>query len=291
MIYNDNMDERTRRRELADFLKTRRARLSAVEAGFYTNSRRRTPGLRREELAELADVGITWYTWLEQAREIQVSIQVIGRIAAALQLTPIEKQHLFRLAKQPLTEDIEQPKIIGCALRHLLDDLETTPAFVTGRLWRIIAWNRAAAALFGDFGDLPEDERNLLRFAFTNEKTREIFVGWEDFAQTVLARFRRSCGHHYQADPEAVRLIESLKKESPEFNEYWSNYDLRDGLAHTHREINHPQIGSLMLEETALQIGDASDFQLTTYAPTAEPKTLSKLRRLVETFDIIQRTD
>ncbi len=277
------MDEQARRRELADFLKTRRARLSAAEAGFYTDSRRRTPGLRREELAELADVGVTWYTWLEQAREIKVSAQVLEKIAVALKLTPAEKRHLFLLAKQPITEDIEQEETVGPALRHLLDDLELSPAYVTGRLWRILAWNRAAVALFGDFGELPVNERNLLRFVFTDDRVQELFVGWEDFAHTVLARFRRACGHHYESDPEAARLIEELKQDSPEFREFWLRHDVKDGLLHSRRELSHTQVGRLVMEETTLQIGDSPDLQLTTYTPVSDPDTLAKHQRLVRT--------
>lgn len=278
------MDEQARRRELADFLKTRRARLSAAEVGFYTNSRRRTPGLRREELAELADVGVTWYTWLEQAREINVSALVLEKIAAALKLTPAEKRHLFLLAKQSLAENIQQEETVGFALRHLLDDLETSPAYITGRLWRIIAWNRAAAAIFGDFGELPINERNLLRFAFANDKVRELFVGWEDFAQTVLTRFRRTCGHHYKFDPEAVQLIEKLKQDSPDFSEFWLRHDVKDEFLHNRRELSHPCVGQLVMEETALQIGATPDLQLTTYAPVSEQDTLAKLQQLIRTL-------
>ena len=277
------MDEQSRRRELADFLKTRRARLSAAEAGFYTNSRRRTPGLRREELAELADIGITWYTWLEQARKIKVSVQVLEKIAVALKLTPAEKRYLFVLAKQPLSEDIEQAETIEPALRHLLNDLELSPAFVTGRLWRILAWNRAAVALFGDFGELPPGERNLLRFAFTNDKARELFIGWEDFARTVLARFRRACGNHYESDPEAVRQIEELKQDSADFREFWLRHDVKDEFLHSRRELNHPSAGHLVMEETSFQIGDTLDFQLTTYAPVSDSDTRAKLQQLVKT--------
>lgn len=275
------MDEATRRRELADFLKTKRAQLSAADTGFHTNSKRRTPGLRREEVAEIADIGITWYTWLEQAREIKVSAHVIEKIALALKLTAAEKRYLFALAQQPISEDIEQRETIGLALRYLLDDLETSPAFVTGRLWHILAWNPAATALFGDFDTLPKNECNLLRFAFAKQATRDLYVGWADFARTILARFRRACGSHYQYDSEAVQLIEELKRDSPDFEQFWLRHDVKETVLHNRREFNHPTAGHLLMEETSFQIGDSPDFQITVYTPIAGSDTRRKIRELV----------
>ncbi len=277
------MDEATRRRELADFLKTKRASISAADAGFYTNSRRRTPGLRREEVAELADIGITWYTWLEQSREIRVSAQVIEKIAFALKLTTTEKRYLFALAGQPLAEDIEQKETVESALQCLLDDLETSPAFVTGRLWHILAWNQAAAALFGNFGKLPKNERNLLRFAFANQSARDLYIDWDDFARTVLARFRRACGSHYQFDAEAVQLIETLKRDSSDFEEFWQRHDVTAAILHNRREFDHPTAGHLVMEETGFQIGDSPDFQLTVYTPVRGLKVRAKILKLIET--------
>ena len=192
------MTEKTedkRRKELADFLKTRRARLTPAQAGLPDGGRRRTPGLRREEVAMLASVSTVWYTWLEQERDVRPSAQVLDSVAGALRLDPDEKAHLFALADQgsyyPL---VRREEVVSPALRRALDALNPNPAYVMGRRWDKLAWNDAMTLVFGDLGSLPAKERNTLWSMFTNQRMRQTIPDWESHARHVLAQFRARLG-------------------------------------------------------------------------------------------------
>src|SRR4051794_32790089 len=190
----------TTRAELGEFLKSRRARISPATVGLPSRSRRRTPGLRREEVADLAGVGLTWYTWLEQGREIRVSPEVLTGIARALQLEPAERAHLFRLAGHapPTTEPTAAT--ISPRLQRVLDCWDPFPAHVAGRRRDVLAWNRASEAING-WSRLTADLRNLLRFVFLVPTTRRLLVDWEQEAALSVAAFRAEGGGNL-GDPD-----------------------------------------------------------------------------------------
>ena len=216
-----------RRQELGNFLRTRRARISAEQVGLPTRQRRRTPGLRRDEVALLAGMSVDWYTWLEQGREITVSEQVLESLVQVLQLDASEREHLYLLACQHLPPELPLVnETVSPILQHFLDHLGTCPAYVTGQRWDIVAWNEAACAAFGDFRKMTERERNIVWRAFTSPTYRQLLVDWEGLAQHILARFRASC-RRFLGDPWLTELIEDLTLSSPEFREWWPRHDVQ----------------------------------------------------------------
>ena len=206
-----------RRQELSDFLRNRRGRIAPADVGLPATNRRRTPGLRREEVAQLAGVSATWYTWLEQKRPIGVSSGVLDSLARVLRLDPAERMQLFQLAlRQPVLESLSKRETVSPLIRRLLDQTDPIPAFVLGRRWDVLAWNRAALAFFFDFEQVPANERNTLWLIFTNSTLRSLLVDWRSRAQDTLARFRADYGRH-AGDAHFVQLVERLKSVSPEF--------------------------------------------------------------------------
>ncbi len=272
------MTDDERRQELADFLRTRRARLAPAEVGLPRTARRKTIGLRREEVAQLASVGVTWYTWLEQGRAIHVSTQVLDSLAQALRLTTDEKAHLFLLAGQvPPPHPPALQEQISPFLHKFLDHLGTNPAYITGRRWDLLAWNQAACVILGDFTSLPPDARNIVRFIFTNNELRRRLVDWEGIAQRILAQFRASRSR-YTDDAQFEAMIRDLQHVSPEFARWWPHHDVRgrqDGL----KELLHPQLGYLAFDHSTLQVNDQPDLKITIYLPASE-ETVSKLEHL-----------
>ena len=210
-------DAGARRRALGEFLRSRRARLQPADVDLPPGRRRRTPGLRREEVAHLAAIGPTWYTALEQGRDIHVSAHVLDSLARALRLNTTERAHLFALAnREPLVEPGERAALTP-ALQALLDHHEPLPGYVMDQRWDVLGWNRAAAALFGDFATLPPAERNMVWLLFTAPRLRTLLVDWEAHAQQVLGQFRASWGRHAD-DPAFGELIGRLRQTSPEFD-------------------------------------------------------------------------
>src|SRR5450756_771309 len=201
-MLNDHADHiEARQREFGDFLRSRRERLTPSAAGLPSGFRRRTPGLRREEVALLAGVGTTWYTWLEQGRDVRPSAEVLTAIADALRLDPAERRHLFILADRPQSE----PRADGAEhvpepLVHMLESMHDQPAYVIGRRWDVLAWNDAAVRVFGDFGKLEGDARNLMHMMFANPAHRRLLADWDDLAPLSLAMFRADSAR-YAGDP------------------------------------------------------------------------------------------
>ncbi len=272
------MNDEQRRRELTDFLQTRRARLSPTEMGF-SDGRRRTPGLRREEVAQLAHVSVTWYTWIEQGRDIRVSVQVLEGLARALKLNTEERAHLFMLALQQSPPDPPtQQEVISPAHQRVLDHFQAGPAYITGRRWDVLAWNPSACVLFGDYEAMPLRERNFVWFFFTNAAHRRMLVDWEDHAQSVLAKFRSSCSR-YLEDERLAELIEDLQRVSPEFRQWWSRHDVH-GRTSGRKEYEHPTVGKLVFEYTVFQTAEAPDLRFVLYTPLPESDTLEKFRQL-----------
>ncbi|MGA5653511.1 helix-turn-helix transcriptional regulator [Rahnella contaminans] len=244
---------RSRLREFGSFLQSRRARLSPEQVGLPSGFRRRTPGLRREEVAQLADIGSTWYTWLEQGRDVRPSVEVLDAISRALQLDPAEKHHLFTLAAISSSE--EKPKTeehVPDSLTRMLKALVGQPAYVLGCRWDILAWNDDAVRVFGDFGRLEGDHRNLMHMMFTSQSHRQILADWDTLAPLSLAMFRSDCAH-YVGDPDFERLISLLKEESPEFRAWWPRNDVLQQPS-TIKRITHPDEGHLAFEYLSLAV-------------------------------------
>lgn len=224
------MQKKERREALADFLRKRRASLSPSEVELPPGLRRRTPGLRREEVAQLANIGTSWYVWLEQGRDVHPSAQVLESLAQALRLTPNERRHLFLLAGQPLPPPVSpEEESISPALQQVLDDLNPSPAYVLGRRYDYLAWNKAADGLFAISDTLLDTSspyaRNMVWRLFTSPTTRER-PNWEMVARATLAEFR-TANARYPGDPWFEELIEELKQVSPEFCQWWPHHDVR----------------------------------------------------------------
>ncbi|GHO62511.1 transcriptional regulator [Ktedonobacter sp. SOSP1-52] len=271
-----------RRQDLADFLRTRRMRLSPEQVGLIRGGRRRTPGLRREEVAQLANVGVSWYTLLEQGRDIHPSSEVLHSIADALQLTPAERQHLFLLAGQQHPVDTHAShEQVSPALRHVLDALNPTPAFVVGRRWNFLAWNTTAEHVFLLSRSVPPYEYNAVWRIFADPMSLHIYnPKWEQVAQKVLAEFRADSV--YYADEEWFkRLIADLQRVSPEFRAWWPRHDVR-GRADARKGIEHPLVGRLMFEHTTLQVPTTPELKIMIYTPLPETDTLAKLQQLMD---------
>ncbi|HEY9611568.1 helix-turn-helix transcriptional regulator [Allocoleopsis sp.] len=272
-------------KELADFLKSRRDRLTPAAVGLPSGTRRRTPGLRREEVAQLANVSTTWYTFLEQGRDIRVSTQVLESLAQALRLTSDERTHLFMLALQQLPPEIPHGKsAVSPAIQHMLDHLEFCPAYVTGYRFDILAWNQAACALFGDFSSMTTRERNKIWYFFTNAAYRQMLVDWEGHAQLILARFRSICGR-YLGDAELIELAEDMQRVSPEFRQWWSQHEVQ-GQPKGFKAYEHPLVGRLEFEYSVFQVIEAPELTLVVYTPLPESGTVEQLQKLKTSIDI-----
>jgi transcriptional regulator with XRE-family HTH domain len=267
----------TTRAELSDFLKSRRARVSPASVGLRTRSRRRTPGLRREEVADLAGVGVTWYTWLEQGRDIRVSPEVLSGIARALQLEPAERAHLFRLAGHvpPATE--AATAAISPRLRRVLDCWDPFPAHVTGRRRDVLAWNRASELING-WSRLPEDKRNILWFTFQVPSTRRLLLDWEHEAALSVAAFRAEAGGNL-GERGYHELITELLQASSDFAAIWARQDVR-GRQEGLKRFQHPKLGRFDLEFTVFQVAEQPSLRLFLYTP-ADGRSETKLREAV----------
>ena len=269
-----------RRRELGAFLRSRRERLAPRDVGLPEGSRRRTPGLRREEVALLGGVGTTWYSWLEQGREVRPSSETLSALARALRLDPAERRHLFVLAGRPVPEERAQaPEAVCEPLRRMLDCLTDQPAQVLGRRWDVLAWNRAAEVVFGDYGALQGDARNTMSLIFTDPGHRRLLTDWEAVARAALAQFRADSAK-YAGDPEFERLVARLTRESPEFREWWPRHEVMPHLSGRKR-IRHPVAGAMVFEHTAMRCDDGTDRRFVVYVPLAEADTTAKLSRLL----------
>lgn len=265
------MDQRT---ELSEFLRSRRARLRPEDVGLTPHGgRRRVPGLRREELAQVAGVSVAYYTRLEQGRGQNVSTAVLDAIADALRLGRAERDHLDHLArpcgKKPPGPG--RPQRVRPSVQHLLDTMENTPAYVLGRRTDVIAWNRLACAVLGDFPALPPQQRNMARLLFLDPATRELYVDWDRKAADTVACLRLYAGC-YPDDPQLASLVGELSVKSPEFGSLWATHNVQDkgfGM----KELHHPVVGPLTLSCETLVLPADQNQHLITYH--AEPGTAS----------------
>ena len=268
--------------ELGDFLRTRRARMTPEAAGLPRGSRRKTPGLRRAEVAQLVGVSVDWYTWLEQGRSITPSTQVLERLVQMLRLDANERNHLFLLAQQqPPPVQVQATESVSPALQHFLDQFGTRPAFVSGRRWDILAWNDAGCAIFGDYRRMTAPrERNTIWGIFTNPLSRQFVVNWEEDARHLLAQFRSSCAR-YPGDAQLIELVHDLQLRSPEFRAWWPDHEVLSGQE-GRKTLNHPQVGYLLFERLTFQVFDTPDIKVTVYTPLEEADTPRKLERLLK---------
>jgi transcriptional regulator with XRE-family HTH domain len=277
--------EDSRRRELGAFLRSRRERLTPSATGIATGLRRRTPGLRREEVAMIAGVGTTWYTWLEQGRDVRPSVEVLTALSEALRLDAAEKRHLFTLAgrQQPERRRIVAGKVEG-PLLHMLQSLVLQPAYVVGPRWDVLAWNDGAVAIFGDYGLLEGDARNIIHGVFTDPHRRHLLVDWEQGARASLAAFRAESAK-YVGDPDFERLIALMMRSSPEFREWWPQRDVVHRLSGM-KHLRHPAAGPMVFEHMSLSIDDGSDMKLIVYTPLAEQNSIAKLQTLLDALPV-----
>ncbi|MER7989399.1 helix-turn-helix transcriptional regulator [Streptomyces noursei] len=267
------MADAERRRALAEFLRARRERITPQQAGVLAGPRRRTPGLRREEVAQLSGVSVTWYTWLEQARDIGVSRQVLASLARALMLSPVEQRHLYALAGA-LPPERPTDAGPGPALQRLVDALDPQPAYLLDANWDLVAWNRAEAGLIGDPGRLPPEERNLLRIVFTDPAMRTLLDDWEGQARDLVAQFRADAGERF-GDPRFDRLTRELALQSAEFATWWEAHHLAD-LGTSRRTFRHPRAGTLTFDYVKLAALDAPGVKLFACLP-ADDRTRERL--------------
>ncbi|MEW2518068.1 helix-turn-helix transcriptional regulator [Actinacidiphila alni] len=268
-----------RRRELASFLRSRRERISPEQVGLPPGRRRRTPGLRREEVAQLAAVGVTWYTWLEQAREIQVSGQVADAIARALMLDHTERTHLFTLAGTADPHPHLDCPGMSSAVRSMIEQLAPLPAAVVNSRYDIIAYNRTYGRLVSDLDALPVEDRNIMWLSFTDPLWRERMVDREESIRLMAAKFRASMAQHL-AEPAWKALLKRLQQASPDFCEMWERHEVLQPDGHLKRYLN-PEVGLLSFDFTHLWLGPQQGPRLTTYTP-ADDLTRERLVRLHE---------
>jgi len=274
-----------RRQELGDFLKSRRNRLQPADYGLPIGTRRKAKGLRREELAQLAGIGLSWYTWLEQGREINASQDVLESLARVMRLSAEEKNHLFLLAlQQPPTAN--KPETIRAdvqtVVQHFLDHWADCPAYVTDHKWDVLAWNRAACAVFGDFSAMNEKERNAVWRCFRSASYRELLVDWEGHAKRLLASFRSTSTCHVGED-WYQELVQELIEHSKEFQQWWLCHDIMGTPIGT-KALLHPKAGLMMMEHITFQVYDAPDLKVTLYRPLPDNNTVVTLAKLLEEY-------
>ncbi len=251
------------RSELGDFLRSRREKLNPGAMGLANRRRRRTPGLRREEVAELAGIGVDWYIRLEQGRNVSPSVTTVDALARALRLGTAEHAHLRALASNTDRRAFQRESV-PAAIRRLVEGL-AQPAYITGRRWDILAWNAAAVDIFGDFDRLAEADRNILIYMLTDPAARRLFdATWADEAKRMVAQFRAT--HDLWAgSPAFVDLLERLSQDSAEFAGWWQAHDIRSVSA-GQKLLNHPRKGLLRFEYATFQANEDPALKLAIYS-------------------------
>ena len=262
---------------LGAYLRDRRVKLDPAAFGFATG-RRRTPGLRREEVAQRANISPTWYTWLEQGRGGAPSAHVLERIARALMLTDVEREHLFLLGLgRPPDVRYRNDDGVTPRLQRVLDALQPCPALIRTATWNVIAWNRAATVMLTDYGALPPEQRNILRYIFLDPSVRAAQYNWDSVARYVVGAFRVDAARAGAA-AEVEPLVDELCRLSPEFKALW-----RDNEVQSHGEavkhIRHPVLGPLAFEYSAFAVDGRPDLTLVVYNPTTSADA-EKIRSL-----------
>jgi transcriptional regulator with XRE-family HTH domain len=269
----------SRARELGDLLRARRERLQPADVGIAAGSRRRTPGLRREEVAMLAAISATYYAFLEQGREVRPSRHVLDSLAQALQLSPAERAHVHELvygehaAAAHGVAETAAPAVVA-----LVDRLDPHPTYVTGRRFDVLAANRAARLMWTDWTKVPLDERNMLWWTFTAPAARDVFVEWRREAAASLARFRAAADRH-RGDAAFDQLSERLKAVSPEVRAWWPRHDVAPTSSGTKR-LRHPQLGEITFAHVVMHLADDPEQKLVTFS--ADDRDQRRIARLLE---------
>lgn len=261
----------TRRKELAEFLKVIRSRSQPADFGFPAGQRRRTAGLRREEVAQLVGISPTWYTWIEQGREVNVSGEALDRLAQTFRLTRSERAYLFAMAdRRDPQASRQKTDEVPRLLIELLADVRV-PAYVMGRYWDILGWNAAAATLFAGWLDLPrgadDAPPNMLRFVFLTPRARTFLVDWDVRARRITAEFRADCRSRLD-EPELVRLVDELSAASADFARFWKLHDVLERQGGT-RSFRHPEHGPIHYQQVTLYPGENEPIKLVMLKPSA----------------------
>lgn len=278
------MQNEPRLKALSEFLKNQRSKLHPNAVGLPLGTRRRTPGLRREEVAQLAGVSTTWYTWLEQGRDIKVSAPVLDAIAGALRLNSDERKYLFDLALDngfhPELAN-EKETVISPSLHKILEELKFCPTLISDRHCHIVGWNPAASQVFLDFRKIPETERNLIALLFSKKELRSLAVNWAHFVKGFLAIFRAYYGQ-YVADPWYSGFIEQMSAKYPDFQELWNQSEV-SAAPEVMIEFRHAKAGKMLFHLSSLQVQGDTDLRMSVYTPAPQTDTEVKLRKLLET--------
>lgn len=272
------MSEPTSENLLGTYLKDRRTRLDAAAFGFG-GSRRRTPGLRREEVAQRASISPTWYTWLEQGRGGAPSADVLDRIARALMLTDVEREHLFLIGLgRPPEVRYQASGAVSPRLQRVLDALETSPAIIRTVTWDVVAWNRAATIMLSDYSKLPREQRNILRLIFSEPRVRAAQYDWESVARFVVAAFRADAARA-GAVSHVAEFVDEMCRLSPKFAKLWADNDVRsygEGVKH----LRHPVLGPIAFEYSAFAVDGRPDLGMVVYNP-ATPADAQRIRNVL----------
>ncbi|HEY4200354.1 MAG TPA: helix-turn-helix transcriptional regulator [Devosiaceae bacterium] len=272
------MSESASENALGTFLRDRRMRLDPAALGFQAG-RRRTPGLRREEVAQRANISPTWYTWLEQGRRGAPSAHVLDRIAKGLMLTEPERDHLHILAfGHPPEPRYHQSGGITPRLQHVLDAMIFSPAIIRTATWDVVAWNKAATVILTDYAKLPKDRRNILRMMFSDERVRSAQDDWRNVARYVVGAFRADAARA-GAGEEIRQLVDELSASSPEFKAMWGDNEItstREGI----KRLHHPALGAIELEFSTFAVEGRFDLNMMVYSP-ATPEVMAKFRSLI----------
>jgi transcriptional regulator with XRE-family HTH domain len=265
-------DDGERRKELADFLKTRRARVKAPENGYFPFSRRRTPGLRREEVAEMTGVSVSWYTWLEQGRDIRPSTELLVRLSKALRLDPFETSHLFDLAGRTPPEDHEgNHEEVPEALALLVTKGLQVPAFVLGERFEILLWNLQFTKQLFDLEKIPKERRTLLDIIFVEHTAFRAHPNWREQARRTVGEFRWSVGKQI-GSPWVKELISRMKKASPEFAEFWRLHDIQERKSSRLLENPNQKDGKNLFLRSYYTPAEAEHLRLVVMTPVAREK-------------------
>jgi len=271
-----------RREELADFLRTKRSSLQPEDVGLPDGGRRRTPGLRREEVALLAGVGTTWYTWLEQGRDVRASLEVLEAVARALHLTPAERSHLILLGRGEQASPCKPPaEKVSPTLRRLVENVGPGPTYLLGRRWDYLAWNKAFECVFSWEPGPDPLSRNHVWVWFMDPTRRTLCSeDWATNARLVVAKFRADSARNI-GDPAFEELISALNSSSPEFRKLWKRHEVA-GSGEGRKELTHPTQGRLTFDHAVFHHGDDGEQRLVVYSPSPEHDTRAKLARLLE---------
>ncbi|MDO5658181.1 MAG: helix-turn-helix transcriptional regulator [Paracoccus sp. (in: a-proteobacteria)] len=256
------------RKELSDFLRSRRERLDPADVGLPATGRRRTPGLRREEVAALSGVGLAWYTWLEQGRDIGVSSTFLDNLARVLRLDAAERRYLFFLTQNRApAEPGKTWCIVPPVIHRLMADLTLRPAYVINLRWDVLAWNKAADRIFG-FSAYKPEERNFLWLAFADQTYRTLLDPWEDQARQILSHFRRDFARATH-EPDILALIKTLEVVDTDFKSWWEEQNIRNPYS-GQRRINIGDAGAICFDHSMLTIDEDRHLRLIYLAPVED---------------------